>query len=120
MKALIITADDVISVVDVKENGEALYQLVRNTIGGYMENVYPRGLPNGYVMVVDEEGKLKHKPVNKLGSILYMNTDDVIVGDVIILKLGVHQGECDIVGIPDDELIKLRYYLIKLCHLWLL
>ena len=119
MKAIIITADNVISVVDVKENGEPLYQLVRNTVGGYMENVYPRALPNGYVMVVDEEGKLKHKPVNQLGSILYMNAADVIVGDVIILKMGVHLGESDIVGIPDNKALSIKNYIDTLAKIWL-
>ncbi|MBQ4145437.1 MAG: DUF3846 domain-containing protein [Clostridia bacterium] len=109
MKAIIVTAGNVISMTDVAENGEPLYQIVRNAIGGYMENVYPKGLPEGYVMIVDEEGKLKGNPINQVGSYLYQSHlhGDPIVGDVIILKLGIYQGEYDIVGIPDDEANKL-------------
>ena len=106
MKAIIVTADGETSVVDVPENGKRLYAIVRKVIGGYMENVYPKGLPKGYVMIVDEEGKLKDKPVNDTGSYLYRSHvhGDFIVGDVIILKLGTYKGEHDIVGIPDDEI----------------
>lgn len=90
---------------DVPGNGEVLYKIVRAAIGGYMENVYPKGLPDGFVMIVDEEGKLKGKSVNETGSVLYRSREhgDFIVGDVIILKLGTYQGEHDIVGIPDEE-----------------
>ena len=105
MKAIKVTTDNVISLVDVAENGHPLYEIVRDTIGGYMENVYPKGLPEEYVMIVDEEGKLKGYPVNPIGCYLYQSHihGDAIVGNVIILKLGIYQGEHDIVGIPDDE-----------------
>ena len=105
MKAIVVTADRAVRMEDVPENGEVLYRIVRKAIGGYMENVYPKGLPDGFVMVVDEEGKLKGKPINAIGSALYQSHlhGDFIVGDVIILKLGTYQGEHDIVGIPDEE-----------------
>lgn len=102
MKAIIITADGKISQCDVEKNGEPLYQLVRDTIGGYMEHIYFRGLP-GFVGTVDEEGKLKNKPVNLLATRLYKNPLDFLVGDVIILKYGIFEGDSDIVGIPDEE-----------------
>lgn len=105
MKAIIIKENKTVLAVEVRENGESLYEAVRKTIGGYMENVYPEGLPKDFVMIVDEEGKLKGKPVNPLASSLYNGTalGDHIIGDVIILKLGTYEGEPDIVGIPDDE-----------------
>ncbi len=102
MKAIIITADGKISPCDVEKNGEPLYELVRDTIGGYMEHIYFPGLP-GFVGTVDEEGKLKCKPVNILATRLYQNPLDVLVGDVIILKYGTFEGDSDIVGIPDEE-----------------
>ena len=109
MKAITVTTDNVISLIDVSENGKPLYEIVRKVIGGYMENVYPKGLPADYVMIVDEEGKLKGKPINQIGSRLYLSHihGDSIVGNIIILKLGFYQGEHDIVGIPDDEANKL-------------
>lgn len=105
MKAITITSDNAIVMTDVANNGKPLYDIVRNTIDGFMENVYPKGLPEGYVMIVDDEGKLKGKPINQVGSYLYQSHihGDPIVGDVVILKLGIYQGEYDIVGIPDNE-----------------
>lgn len=115
MKGIIAKADGTVLKIEVPENGEVLYKFVRNAIGGYMENTYPAGLPQGYVMIVDEEGKLKGKPVNGIGSALYKSDShgDYIVGDVIILKLGIYQGEHDIVGIPDDEANELMNKLFK-------
>ena len=102
MKAIIISSDEKISQVDVEQNGEPLYQLVRDTVGGFMEHIYFPGLP-GFVGTVDEEGKLKGKPVNLLATRLYKNPLDFLVGDVIILKYGTFEGDSDIVGIPDEE-----------------
>ncbi len=102
MKAIIITAEGVVSQIEVQTNGEPLYELVRKTIGGFIEHIYFPGLP-GFIGTVDEEGKLKGKPVNLLASWLYRNPLDFLVGDVIILKYGTYQGDSDIVGIPDEE-----------------
>lgn len=105
MKAIVIKQNGTVMMLDVIENGERLYKTIRQTIDGYMENVYPGGLPKGFVMIVDEEGKLKGKSVNELASSLYEGTifGDFIVGDVIILKLGQYRGESDVVGIPNKE-----------------
>ncbi|MBO5408915.1 MAG: hypothetical protein J6A61_05935 [Clostridia bacterium] len=102
MKAIIITADGKISQCDVEKNGEPLYQLVRDTIDGFMEHIYFPDFP-GFIGTVDEEGKLKNKLVNILATRLYRNPLDFLIGDVIILKYGTYKGDSDIVGIPDEE-----------------
>ncbi len=105
MKAITITTDNIISLIDVKENGYKLYELIRKVIGGYMEHVYPPMLPEGYVMTVNEQGKLNGLPVNPIASFLYKSFlhGDYIIGDVIILKLGKFEGESDVVGLSDAE-----------------
>lgn len=105
MKGIKITTDNVISTVDVQKNGSPLYDLMRKAVGGHCENVYPRRLKRGFVMIVNEEGLLHDLPINAVGSYLY-GTDlhgQPIVGDVIILKLGYYQGELDVVGMTDNE-----------------
>lgn len=52
-------------------------------VGGYVEVVY---LPDGRQMLIDEEGKLKRKPVNVEATMLYGRRNDVIVGDVVVLE----------------------------------
>ncbi|MBR6029233.1 MAG: hypothetical protein IKP40_09075 [Clostridia bacterium] len=55
----------------------------------YFENVYPHGLEDPYMMIVDEEGLLKEKPVvNFFASWLYETHrhGHPIVGDALIMK----------------------------------
>ena len=77
-------------------------------VGGFIEVVRASLLPDDWVMVIDEEGKLKGKAVNRLGSILYDNPIDVIVGDLVLIREGmVDSGdgymEPDLVGLTDSE-----------------
>ena len=54
-------------------------------VGGYVEGVY---FPNGDYLIVNEEGKLKDKPVNVDASKLYFDTygdEDIIVGPAIYI-----------------------------------
>lgn len=39
------------------------------------------------LLVLDEEGKLVHKPVNVIGTVLYNNRYDFIVGDVALVRI---------------------------------
>jgi hypothetical protein len=54
---------------------------LQGAVGGYIEIVNAQ---NGKLIVVDEEGKLKGKPVNVVATKLYGNPYDVIVGDVVV------------------------------------
>ena len=54
--------------------------------GGYIEIVHTR---DGRLMVIDEEGKLKGFPVNRVAAALYVYGDrDPIVGDVLVCDDG--------------------------------
>ena len=74
---------------------------LQSEVDGYIETVRIKDMPNRHLlMVIDEEGKLKNKPINDLaGKIAYIRFDDYIVGDVVIVK---EQDE-DFVSLPDDE-----------------
>ena len=53
-------------------------------VGGYIEII---ALPNQYIMVLNEEGKLKHLPSNAAATALARGTiagSDFIVGDVLV------------------------------------
>jgi hypothetical protein len=63
-----------------------LKQLQKAIGGGYIEIVRIPGAK--FVMIVDEEGKLKNFPMNAFGSALYgsgINHNDWIVGDIFLV-----------------------------------
>ena len=53
---------------------------LQKAVGGYIEIV---NLPNGRLLVVDEEGLLKKKDINIKASTMYGN---VVVGDVVLCR----------------------------------
>lgn len=55
---------------------------LRALVGGYLEMVRTR---DGRIMVLDEEGKLKGKPLNQEATRLYGANFDYIVGDVVVM-----------------------------------
>ncbi len=116
MKGITITTKNVISTIDIQQNGSPLYELMHKVVGGYYENVNPRRLKQGYVMIVNEEGLLHGLPINAIGSYLY-ETDkhgSPIAGDVLILKYGYYQDEPDVVGMTDDEANELMNDFLKI------
>ena len=74
--------------------------------GGYIETTVVRN--TNYLLIMDEERKLKEKPVNRVATILYGNPYDVIVGDIIIATMRKDEnGEMDIFGF-EEPVPKLR------------
>ena len=72
----------------------------------YIENVYPRGLEDPYMMVVDEEGLCKDKPVlNFYASWLYETHKhgQPIVGNVLIMKQLIGEDGPEIGGMEKSE-----------------
>lgn len=55
---------------------------LQKAVGGYIQIV--RGCITQMLLVIDDEGKLKNKPVNPLATMLYAPGIDCIVGDVVI------------------------------------
>ena len=77
--AQIIRADGSVEEVEMpKKDGLPFMQQV---VGGYIEIVR---IPDGRLMVLNEEGKLLRLPLNTKATALYNNLNDVIVGDVLV------------------------------------
>ena len=57
---------------------------LQEKVGGYIEPIH---LSDGYVALVDEDGKLKGLPVNRLWSKFYLSDECVpLVGNVLLIK----------------------------------
>ena len=107
MKAIKVTTDNVVSIIDVNFND---FRSIQNAIGGYFETVKTQKMWDYFkrpmMFLADEEGHLKKLPLNQLGSYFYDTERHgwPIAGDII---LAVPFGEY-IIGIDDVEVLKLK------------
>ena len=86
---------------------------VRQNIGGLMEVFYRFQLNgNDYEVICNDEGLLMSLPENLTGSCLY---GDLIVGNIVIVKVGFVDGEPDFVGMPLNELPKVKEWVLRKC-----
>ena len=73
--------------IQSKEDSPSLSE-AQQFVGGWVEVVQV----NDGVLIIDEEGKLKDKPVNEVASKMYADKygdEDIIVGDAIYIPNGV-------------------------------
>lgn len=84
---IVIKQNGDISSVALEKNG--VVKKLHECVGGYIECVT---LSDDLVMVVDEEGKLRGKGVNKIATEIFLCNNqysDIIVGDVVICHISV-------------------------------
>lgn len=93
--------------IEVQYFDEPLYRSLGEVVGGHIEIVHPAGLPDPFVMVVNEEGLLHGLQINAIGCILYgtLEHGQPIVGNIVIMKEGFVDGEPYIVGLNDNDLV---------------
>lgn len=89
----------------LKDFGEPLLDSLQKEVGGYIEVVHPKYLPEGLCMVVDDEGLLKGSAINNIASVIYGTPEhgQPIVGNAVILREGFVNGERDFVSLNDDD-----------------
>ena len=103
-KAILVTVDNQVSVVDFPEpTNEAAIKAINATIGSDCFETVSGCLPDGHIMVVDESGLIKSRPVNLLASGFYGFDKSPIVGDVLFLMVGLRNGERDLIGFSAEE-----------------
>jgi hypothetical protein len=83
--ARIIKATGEIVEVEPANGTDFSLEEMQKFVGGYIEVAYPHPY-DGMIMVIDEEGKIKQKPINKVATLIYNNTSDVIVGDALLCR----------------------------------
>lgn len=99
-----------------KDFSEPLLDSLQKEVGGYIEVVHPKYLPEGFCLVVDDEGRLKGSAVNNIAGAIYgtLEHGQPIVGNAVILREGVVDGERDFVSLTDDDEIGLMLLLFGL------
>lgn len=72
--------------VEVKafSSPEMPLEWLQNAVGGWIEIVRGVGLPEGGLLVVNEEGLLRGLPFNPVASFLYSAGNAPIVGDAVV------------------------------------
>lgn len=75
------------TIIEVVPSNGTDFQLdeLQNMVSGYIE-IVPAG--KGKIMVIDEEGKLKNKPLNNACTMIFMQAGfyDIIVGDALVCE----------------------------------
>ena len=113
MKAIRITTDDRISLVDIRNT----YGDMSDALGGVtIEFVRPAFAAPGTVLAVDESGIPKGLAPNRCASLMYGTQyhGSPIVGDVLVLRTGTDSyGAPDYVPYPDAEAEKVKQTLTR-------
>ncbi|MCU7521946.1 MAG: DUF3846 domain-containing protein [Ignavibacteria bacterium] len=100
LKGMVVKVD---LTTEIKMYDEPFYKTIGEDVDGWIEIVRPRDLPEGLVMVVDEEGLIKNKPVNLLGSLFYGHYAP-IVGDIVLIREGMTNEGMDFMSLTDAQI----------------
>lgn len=90
--AIKITTDGKWSFVEIeRENEHDFVKQIQREVGGFFENalIDSPQVADELALHIDEEAKLKGKPINVAATLLYHNPNDVICGDVLIMPIEV-------------------------------
>ena len=105
-KAIKLRMDGNFEIIDVPKQKSLLDWLYQQIGCDCIETVYPRGLEEPYMMVMDGEVLLKDAPViNFMASWLYetQKHGHPICGTVLVMQRKWSPDGYSIVGIPEDE-----------------
>lgn len=107
MKGFVFTTDERMY---VKDFDAPLYKTLGAEVGGYIEIVRPKGLPEPLCFVCNEEGLLHGLPLNAFASVLYCTLDHghPIVGNIVIMREGFVDGEPDLVSLTEEDIVQIR------------
>jgi len=102
MKTIMIRPDGTVSVKEISG-----INVVKAHFNGPIELVLSPHLPSGFIMAIDEDGKINGLPINDFGSWLYEADlhGDVIVGDVFLMKIEQSPDTShNVVGLTDEDI----------------
>ena len=104
----------------VKKPEQSFLDFCYENIGcQYVETVHPRYLQDPYVLIIDEEGRLKEEPaVNFIASYLYGAHEhhEPIVGNALVMKLGMTNNGPDILPLDEAEARQVEESMRAIAH----
>lgn len=106
-------------IIMYQPNKEFDFKTLQKGVGGYIEIVRPVQFikvlgDHDLRMIVDDEGKLKGKPVNKIASLMY-SPFDIIVGDAILCTEIMTDEGPDVGLFHGSERFHIIRYIKKIC-----
>lgn len=115
---LVLHVDYICFLREKVEDNAPILETARKLIGcEWIEIVRPKGLPDGYVLLVDEEGALKDQPwFNVYASYLYGTQEHgwPICGNAVIAKtVSGPEGE-ELEWLDDEEYKKMHKLILKI------
>ena len=92
-----------------------LLRYCQQAVRGHIEIVYPKNVERPYLMVVNEEGRLRNMKINPVASYLYGTQDhgEPIVGPALILKQIMTDDGPDIGFLTQEEALIMEVRLDK-------
>jgi len=101
IKTIMILPDGTASVKEISG-----FKVLNAHFNGLVEIVTTPRLPDPFCMAIDEEGKLKGLPLNIIGLWIYGcdKHNEIIVGDVFLLKRKKDLDGYDLVGLTKEDI----------------
>ena len=102
MKGLAINTENK---MQFKDYSTPVLNSISKEVDGYIEIVRPKYLPEGFCMVVNDEGLLRNLPLNQIACFLYGTPEhgQPIVGNVVILREAFVDDGLDFVDMTDND-----------------
>jgi hypothetical protein len=117
MKVIVSNVDGRIYSTDLKEPLHEMQQIVEGYIETVGNTINGIKMPDGFVMVVNEEGLLKELPLNYIGTAIYNGFGvskkefNPIVGRIFFVKIGYTDEGQDFVDCSSSELMAMEFFL---------
>ena len=107
MKGLLLKSSGEIT---VQEFEQPLIDSLHSAVGGFVEVVTCRHLLCDYRLVVNDEFLIYDLPFNQAASYLYgfSQHGNPILGDAVIMRMGMICGEPDLTGLDVDDILFLH------------
>lgn len=84
----ILTTEEDLTPVRVPKDEKACRESIERMLSASLLDLVPTVMPQQYALLVDDEGSMNRKPVNRIATFLYArNAEHVLLGDAAIVRM---------------------------------